>query len=171
MGFLELIVIASVGLLVIGPEKLPGAIKTCALWIGRIKRTISDTRAEFEQQIGADEIRRELHNERVMQSLEKLQSTKDELAEKLKSFEHDVSASEETDTKEQVASCEHDEYHAHETDDGHTHDEHASHHHDGHSISPMGETIPQHPNDDLAHNESPEGSVSQDPQNTDTKNT
>lgn len=69
IGFLELIVIAVVALLVIGPEQLPGALRTAGLWIGRFKRGIQSTRQEIEQQIGADEIRRQLHNEEVMQRL------------------------------------------------------------------------------------------------------
>lgn len=79
IGFFELLVIAAVGLFVIGPEKLPETIRTCALWIGRIKRNLLETRHEIEQQLGADEIRRALHNEQVMRNLEKMQDTRSEL--------------------------------------------------------------------------------------------
>lgn len=74
MGFAELIVIAIVGLLVIGPEKLPETIKTGIVWFGRIKRVLTETRSEFEHQLGVDEIRREIHNEEVMASLEALKT-------------------------------------------------------------------------------------------------
>jgi sec-independent protein translocase protein TatB len=60
IGFAELIIIAVVGLLVIGPDKLPGAIRTGSLWLGRIKRGFNDIRREVEQ---------ELHNDAVMQEL------------------------------------------------------------------------------------------------------
>ena len=76
IGFFELLVIGVVGLLVIGPEQLPGALRTLALWWGRFKRGLQSTRAEFEQQIGADDIRRQLHNEEVMQ---RLNATKQEI--------------------------------------------------------------------------------------------
>ena len=69
MSFIELLVVALVGLLVIGPERLPDTIRTCAVWINRAKRMITSTRAEVEQQLGMDELRRELHNEEVLQSL------------------------------------------------------------------------------------------------------
>lgn len=69
-------IVGIVGLLVIGPEQLPGALRTLALWWGRFKRGLQNTRAEFEQQIGADDIRRQLHNEEVMQ---RLNATKQEL--------------------------------------------------------------------------------------------
>ncbi len=76
IGFFELLVIGVVGLLVIGPEQLPGALRTLALWWGRFKRGLQTTRTEFEQQIGADDIRRQLHNEEVMQ---RLNATKQEI--------------------------------------------------------------------------------------------
>lgn len=69
IGFFELILVAIVGLVVIGPERLPETVRTVSLWIGRFKRSLRETRTEFEQQIGADEIRRQLHNEEVMRSL------------------------------------------------------------------------------------------------------
>lgn len=76
IGFFELLIVGIVGLLVIGPERLPETIRTMALWWGRLKRTIHSTRSELEQHIGADDIRRQLHNEEVMQ---RLQATQDEI--------------------------------------------------------------------------------------------
>lgn len=70
MGFFELLVIAVVALLVIGPERLPGAVRTGGLWIGRMKRMLRETRAGIEDHIGADDIRRQLHNEEIMRSLQ-----------------------------------------------------------------------------------------------------
>lgn len=84
IGFFELLVIAVVGLLVIGPERLPGAIRTGALWWGRIKRSMRETRSELEKQIGADDIRRELHNEEVMRSLDALRTTRDDMEQQIK---------------------------------------------------------------------------------------
>lgn len=83
MGFLELMVVLVVGLLVIGPEKLPGAIKTCAIWINGIRRSISSAREEFEKQIGADDIRREIHNQQVMESLRKAQQKQEEMRQQI----------------------------------------------------------------------------------------
>lgn len=70
IGFTELLVCLVVALVVIGPEQLPGAVRTAGLWIGRLKRSLRDTRTEIERQIGADDIRRQLHNEEVMQNIE-----------------------------------------------------------------------------------------------------
>jgi len=62
IGFAELVIIAVVGLLVIGPERLPGAIRTVSLWINRLKRGFNDIKREVEQ---------ELHNDAVMEELRK----------------------------------------------------------------------------------------------------
>lgn len=86
IGFFELLIIAVVGLFVIGPEKLPHTIRVCALWIGRVKRSIVDTRREIEQQLGADEIRRELQNEQVLKNLEKMKDTRAELEAKIRNL-------------------------------------------------------------------------------------
>jgi sec-independent protein translocase protein TatB len=69
IGFAELLLIAIVGLLVLGPERLPIAIRTVSLWVGRLRRSLGEIRAEIEREVGADEIRRQLHNESVMASL------------------------------------------------------------------------------------------------------
>lgn len=60
MSFLEMMIIAIVGLLVLGPERLPGAVRTGTLYIGRIKRSIKRLRDEIEIEIGAKEIRASL---------------------------------------------------------------------------------------------------------------
>lgn len=87
IGFFELIIIAMVGLFVIGPERLPETIKTVALWVGRIKRNILETRTEIEQQLGADEIRRQLQNEQVLHNLEKMKDTRRELEDKIRQWQ------------------------------------------------------------------------------------
>ncbi|HSC69196.1 MAG TPA: Sec-independent protein translocase protein TatB [Cellvibrio sp.] len=70
IGFSELLVCLVVALVVIGPERLPETVRTVGLWIGRLKRSLRDTRSEIERQIGADEIRRQLHNEEIMERIE-----------------------------------------------------------------------------------------------------
>ena len=48
--------------MVIGPERLPGAIRTASVWLNRIKRGFTDIKREVEQ---------ELHNDAVLQELRK----------------------------------------------------------------------------------------------------
>lgn len=71
ISFFELMLCAIVALVVIGPERLPETVRAVSLWIGRLKRSLRETRGELERQLGADDIRRQLHNEEVMQSLER----------------------------------------------------------------------------------------------------
>ena len=66
IGFTELLLIGVVALVVLGPERLPGAVRTAGLWVGRAKRSFANIKAEVEREIGADEIRRQLHNERIL---------------------------------------------------------------------------------------------------------
>jgi len=60
IGFAELLLIGIVGLLVIGPERLPGAIRTTMVWVNRFRRSFNEVKAEVE---------RELHNDAVMREL------------------------------------------------------------------------------------------------------
>ena len=75
IGFPELVVVSVVALLVIGPEKLPETVRTMSLWIGRIQRSFASIRQEIESEIGADEIRQQLHNESIMKELEETKKT------------------------------------------------------------------------------------------------
>jgi sec-independent protein translocase protein TatB len=79
IGFAELLLVAVISLVVLGPERLPGAMRTCGLWVGRIRRTVRDIRTDIEREVGADEIRRQLHNEEVMRSLEKMDRAKSDV--------------------------------------------------------------------------------------------
>ena len=60
VGFAELVLIAVVGLLVIGPEQLPDTIKTLSAWLNKIRRSYNDIRMEVQQ---------ELHNESILKEL------------------------------------------------------------------------------------------------------
>lgn len=66
IGFTELVLLGIIALIVLGPEKLPGAIRTASLWIGRLKRSFNTIKTDIEREIGADEIRRQLRNEAIM---------------------------------------------------------------------------------------------------------
>ena len=107
IGFAELLLIAVVGLLVIGPERLPSAIRTASLWLGRLRRSFSRMKQEIEREIGADEIRRQLHNESVMASLneskDKLQGNLNAASDELRLLEQRLSPSSDTPNQEEEA--------------------------------------------------------------------
>ena len=74
IGFPELVLVAIVGLLVIGPERLPEALRTLGLWLGRMRRSFVSVKNEIEKEIGMDEVRRQLHNEAVMEEMKRIES-------------------------------------------------------------------------------------------------
>ncbi|MEL7043735.1 MAG: Sec-independent protein translocase protein TatB [Pseudomonadota bacterium] len=78
IGFAELLIIAVVSLLVIGPERLPGAIRTGTAWLNRFRRSFNEIKQEVQQ---------ELHNDQVMRDLresgEKLRRETDALRQDL----------------------------------------------------------------------------------------
>ncbi|MEX2132425.1 MAG: Sec-independent protein translocase protein TatB [Pseudohongiellaceae bacterium] len=83
VGPFELLIIFVVALLVIGPERLPGAVKTGGLWIGRFRRSFHKIKAEIEQELNADEIRRQLHNESILEEVENVKRTHKELGDEM----------------------------------------------------------------------------------------
>ena len=66
MGIFEILIIAVVTLLVVGPERMPEVVRSVALTVGRIKRAFQSAKSEIEEHIGADDIRRQLRNEEIM---------------------------------------------------------------------------------------------------------
>ena len=73
IGFPELMLSAVVGLLVIGPERLPEALRTLGLWLGRMRRSFLSVKTEIEKEIGMDEVRKQLHNEAVMEEMKRIE--------------------------------------------------------------------------------------------------
>ena len=76
----ELLLVCIVALIVIGPQQLPSAIKTAGLWIGRFRRSFYKVKAEIERELNADEIRRQLHNESIMEDIEDAKSRLQDVA-------------------------------------------------------------------------------------------
>ena len=74
IGSFEVLLIFIIALLVLGPERLPGAVRTTGLWIGRFRRSFYKVKNEIERELNADEIRRQLHNETVLEEIEDAKS-------------------------------------------------------------------------------------------------
>lgn len=74
IGSTEVLLVCIVALIVIGPERLPTAVKTAGLWIGRFRRSFYKVKAEIERELNTDEIRRQLHNESVLAEIEEAKS-------------------------------------------------------------------------------------------------
>ncbi|ART80700.1 Sec-independent protein translocase protein TatB [Oceanisphaera avium] len=60
IGFWELVVIAIVGLLVLGPERLPVAIRTVSRLFKTVRDTANSVKAELSQELRMEELHRDL---------------------------------------------------------------------------------------------------------------
>ena len=57
VGFSELIVIALVALIVIGPERLPRVARTVGALLGRAQRYVNDVKADIQREVDLDELK------------------------------------------------------------------------------------------------------------------
>ena len=84
IGFAELLLIGVVGLLVVGPEQLPGAVRTVLAWTNRFRRSFDQIRTE---------VRRELHNDEIMQKLKaESQILEQQVRDTAQSMEQEIAA-------------------------------------------------------------------------------
>ena len=58
IGFSELIVIAIVALVVIGPERLPRVARTAGHLLGRMQRYVNDVKADIDREMQIDELKK-----------------------------------------------------------------------------------------------------------------
>jgi len=58
LGFSELLVIALVALVVIGPERLPRVARTMGHLAGRLQRYVADVKADINREVELDELRK-----------------------------------------------------------------------------------------------------------------
>jgi sec-independent protein translocase protein TatB len=70
IGFSELVLLAVISLLVLGPERLPGAVRTTTAWLSRIRRSFNEVRSELERELNAAELKQDLHNQTILKQLE-----------------------------------------------------------------------------------------------------
>lgn len=60
MGFSELLLIAVIGLVVIGPERLPGVARTVGQQVGKLRRFMRTMQTQIEQEVKMDELNRKI---------------------------------------------------------------------------------------------------------------
>jgi sec-independent protein translocase protein TatB len=58
IGFSEIVVIAVVALIVIGPERLPKAARTLGHLFGRLQRYVNDVKSDISREMELDELRK-----------------------------------------------------------------------------------------------------------------
>lgn len=99
IGFAELLLIGVVGLLVIGPERLPGAIRTGSQWLSHFKRSFTTMKREIEHELEIDSVKNQLNqaNEQFKNKSEDFRKSLEEsYAENLSASGTDVPDHDET---------------------------------------------------------------------------
>ncbi|MFY9329413.1 MAG: Sec-independent protein translocase protein TatB [Georgfuchsia sp.] len=57
-GFSEMVVIAMVALIVLGPERLPGVARTVGALMGRMQRYFNDVKSEVNRELQLEDLRK-----------------------------------------------------------------------------------------------------------------
>ncbi|WP_422139151.1 Sec-independent protein translocase protein TatB [Endozoicomonas sp. ALC020] len=72
IGFAELLVISVLALVILGPERLPYAIKTSLQWINYLRSSASTIRETVNRELKVDEIKQDLQLEELNQQVRSL---------------------------------------------------------------------------------------------------
>lgn len=90
IGFSELLVIAVVALLVLGPERLPRAARFAGLWVRRARAQWYAVKSELETELADEEMRRSI--QRTREELREAQAELQRDGERLRAQLRDVEA-------------------------------------------------------------------------------
>ncbi len=63
IGFFELMLIGIIGLVVLGPERLPHAIRMTGAWVGKIRRASVAVKDELEREVNAHEMKKRIQEQ------------------------------------------------------------------------------------------------------------
>jgi sec-independent protein translocase protein TatB len=72
IGFWELAVIAVVGLLVIGPDKLPGVARKTGLYVGRFRRFVGQVKSDIDRELRQEELKKALERDAGLDELKQI---------------------------------------------------------------------------------------------------
>jgi len=76
-GFWEMLMVVVVALIVVGPERLPGLARTAGFWVGKAKRMVNDVKSEIDRELAADELKKTLGEQSIMDDVyEVIEETK-----------------------------------------------------------------------------------------------
>lgn len=57
-GFSEMVIVAIVGLIVLGPERLPKVARQAGQWLGKLQRYVADVKSDINRQMELDDLRK-----------------------------------------------------------------------------------------------------------------
>ena len=70
IGFFEILLILSLGLIIIGPKQLPIVVKYVIKQYKKLQNNFSNFKDEIEKEIDAKDIKQDIYNELRMEELE-----------------------------------------------------------------------------------------------------
>lgn len=73
IGFWELVLVGIVALLVLGPERLPGAVRTTALLLRRARNVVATVKADIERELALEEVKASLERGTSLKELKTLE--------------------------------------------------------------------------------------------------
>lgn len=100
IGFSELVLIAIVALLVIGPDRLPKVARTAGLWVGKMRGFVTSVKADIDQELAVGELKKILKEQAdtsgIHEIIEETKSATDEIQKQdyvMRAINDDVSES------------------------------------------------------------------------------
>ncbi|MBK8161825.1 MAG: twin-arginine translocase subunit TatB [Gammaproteobacteria bacterium] len=73
IGFSEILIIAVVAILVVGPKEFPALVRTIGRWLGKARSVASEVRNEFNQELArTEELARRIERETEIAELHKV---------------------------------------------------------------------------------------------------
>lgn len=88
IGFSEILLIAIVALIVVGPERLPGLARKAGKLVGRGRRFVQSVRDDINQEIAADELKKIIEEQKKSAGIhEIIEETKEAVDEAKDQFD------------------------------------------------------------------------------------
>jgi len=75
IGFWELAVIMIVGLVVIGPDKLPGIARSAGKWVGKARYFISSVKQDVQKELRAEELKQAIERDAGLDEIKEIMNT------------------------------------------------------------------------------------------------
>ena len=75
IGFWELGVIMIVGLVVIGPDKLPGIARSAGKWVGKARYFISSVKNDVQTELRAEELKQAIERDAGLDEIKQIMNT------------------------------------------------------------------------------------------------
>tara|TARA_R110001592_G_scaffold7190_2_gene40573 strand:+ start:24596 stop:25039 length:444 start_codon:yes stop_codon:yes gene_type:complete len=100
IGFLELVLVGIIGLIILGPERLPVAARTLGKWVGKARRLVSQFTQEIDKEIEIEELKAQLKKQGESLDINKdVQQIQDTVSKALKEAEEDANKDAEKELK------------------------------------------------------------------------